>query len=123
MPDVTSGLVVRGLSSDGAFAKEEVDADRRLLHASVSAQAGNRDVSDVAKYMPRGNYKKGFAVTTAEKIIRNGGRVIVDKQVGNPNHCVIFGLSVKDANNLFSEARPWTELPVRRPAPEAHALP
>lgn len=29
----------------------------------------------------------------------------------NENHCQIFGLSLKDANNLFSNVQAWNTIP------------
>jgi hypothetical protein len=52
--------------------------------------------------MPASMHAYGFRTASAEKIIKKGGRVMKAEINGNPNHCQIFGLSLKEANNLFS---------------------
>jgi hypothetical protein len=108
--DLTSGVVVRGLSTAGAFSKDEVDRDDRLVDASVNAVEGNRKPKVAAAGMTQANFRGGFATATVENIIAKGGRVRTDPQAGNANHCQIFGLPLKDANNLFSHHQPWNQL-------------
>jgi len=43
-----------------------------------------------------------FHAAAVIKIIQKGGRVMPSPLRGNPNHCNLFGLYVKDFNNLFS---------------------
>lgn len=108
--DLTSGVVVRGLSTQGAFSKDEVDRDDRLVDASVNAVQGNSKADVAARGMTQGNFGGGFATTTVERIVAKGGRVRPDPQWGNANHCQIFGLPLSDANNLFSHHQPWSQL-------------
>ena len=108
--DLTKGIVVRGLSNAGAFTKADVDRDDRLLDASVNASEANNNRRDAAAGMTQGNFAGGFATSTVEKIIQKGGRVRQDPQQGNAHHCQIFGLSLKDANTLFSNHLPWASL-------------
>ena len=110
MSDLTSGIVVRGLSMAGAFTKDEVDRDDRLVDASVNAKEGNRDRVAAAVGLTQANFAGGFATATVENIRAKGGRVRQDPQAGNANHCQIFGLPLKDANNLFSNHLPWAAL-------------
>lgn len=105
--DIKDGVVVRGLSKAGAFTKEEVDSDDRLTEASVNCVEGSNNVSDALVGMNKNNFKKGYAYTTAKKIQQKGGRVMRAPVQGNQNHCQIFGLKLKDANNLFSNVMEW----------------
>jgi hypothetical protein len=43
-----------------------------------------------------------FHAVEVPKIIQKQGRVMPSPLRGNPNHCNLFGLLVKDFNNLFS---------------------
>ncbi|MCA9604364.1 MAG: hypothetical protein KC619_02145 [Myxococcales bacterium] len=97
---------MRAISSRGAFVEEELDQHFRLTDASVNAVQNNSNVDTAMAGMNQGNYKQ-YAVTTAEKIIQKGGRVMKAPVSGNANHCQIFGLSLKDANNLFSNKIDW----------------
>ncbi|MGV1009394.1 MAG: hypothetical protein ACOYBY_12395 [Dermatophilaceae bacterium] len=108
--DLTSGAVVRGLSTKAAFSKDEVDRDERLVDASVNAVQGNRKADVAAQGMTQANFSGGFASTTVERIVAKGGRVRPDPQQGNANHCQVFGLPLRDANNLFSHHQPWSQL-------------
>jgi hypothetical protein len=108
---LTSGIVIRGIRGNGVlFNKEEVDGDDRLMNASVNAVEDSRDRASIATGMGQGNFANGFASSTVEKIKEKGGQVLKSPIKGNENHCVIFGLSLKDANNLFSNREPWTAL-------------
>jgi hypothetical protein len=86
--------------------EEELDQHGRLQDASVNSKQGSTDLADIMRGMDKGNYRK-YAYTTAEKIIQKGGRVMKAKVPGNDNHCQIFGLTLKDANNLFSNHIDW----------------
>ncbi len=108
--DIRSGVVVRGISQAGAFSKEEVDQDERLTEASVNAEEGVADPRRAAVGMSQQNFKRGFAAAKAGDIMARGGRVMLAPMPGNRNHCQIFGLPLKDANNLFSNVREWKEL-------------
>lgn len=111
MSDLTTGVVVRGLTATtGAFDKDPVDGDDRLQDASVNAAEGVDNRQQAAAGMTQANFAGGFASSTVEKIRAKGGRVRTDPQRGNGNHCQIFGLSRKDANNLFSNHEPWANL-------------
>lgn len=109
MGDLSKGLVVRGISNSGTFTKEDLDAEDRLEEASVNAVQGSKanDLDKVIKGMNQGNFKKGYAVSTVEKVIAKGGRVMKNETATNKNHCLIFGLKIKDANNLFSNVQDW----------------
>jgi hypothetical protein len=43
-----------------------------------------------------------FHAAEVTKINQKQGRVMPSSMPGNPNHCNLFGLTVKDFNNLFS---------------------
>ena len=43
-----------------------------------------------------------FHAAEVKKINQKQGRVMPSSVPGNPNHCNLFGLTVKDFNNLFS---------------------
>ena len=113
MPDLNDGIVIRGLSKAGAFAKEETDENSRLTEASVNSREGSteKDLRAVSQGMTRDNFKVGFAYTTVAKIKKAGGRVMTAKVNGNANHCQIFGLKLTEANNLFSGVHSWDEIP------------
>lgn len=109
MTDINKGIVIRGISDAGAFVKEELDFDGRLTNASVNSVEGSteKNIEDVMKGMNKDNFKKGYAFTTVKKIKQNQGRVMCAPDSDNKNHCQIFGLPLKDANNLFSNVIPW----------------
>ena len=109
MTDINKGIVIRGISSAGAFTKDETDRDGRLIDASVNSMEGSTitNLQAVLDGMNQSNFRRGYAYTTADKIREKGGRVICDPMPGNDNHCQIFGLPLKDANNLFSKVIPW----------------
>lgn len=113
MVDINKGIVVRGLSKAGAFAKEELDAHGRLDDASVNSKEGTKDASDLKSVvvgMNKLNFKNGFSYTTAEKIKQKGGRVMKSQVSGNVNHCRLCNLTLSDANNLFSNQHDWSEI-------------
>ncbi len=105
--DIKNGIVVRGLSKSGAFTKEDLDEHGRLTEASVSAIEGSEDFGKITKHMDTNHFKGGYAYTTAKKIQQKGGRVMLDPVKGNPHHCQIFGLPLKEANDLFSNSKTW----------------
>jgi hypothetical protein len=113
MPDINSGIVVRGLQKGKkTFEREEIDAEDRLQDASVNSKEGTTedDLKAVVRGMDQSRYGKGFAFTTAAKIQQKGGRVQKAERSDNANHCQIFGLPLKDANNLFSAVMDWADL-------------
>lgn len=104
MTDIKKGTVVRGLKNANLkpFSSEEVDQNGRLLEASVNCIEGINDINQIMQGMPVNMRTYGIRTAKVEKIIQKGGRVIIDSLKDNPNHCIIFGLSLTDANNLFS---------------------
>ena len=104
MTDIKKGTVVRGLKNADLkpFGKEDLDGDDRLTDASVNCIEGETDTNLIMAGMPASMHAYGFRTASAEKIIQKGGRVMKAEIKGNPNHCQIFGLSLKDATNLFS---------------------
>ncbi|MBS4063903.1 hypothetical protein PDL71_04635 [Lacibacter sp. MH-610] len=104
MPDIKKGTVVRGLKNANLkpFSSEEVDQHGRLTDASVNCIEGVDDVNQIMAGMQPGLHAFGIRTAKVEKIIQKGGRVMKAPVPGNPNHCLIFGLSLTDANNLFS---------------------
>lgn len=104
MSDIKSGTVIRGLksASQKPFSSEEVDEHGRLTEASVNSIEGSKDPAAIIIGMAPSMHAFGTRTTTVQKIIQKGGRVMKVPVPGNPNHCQIFGLNLKDANNLFS---------------------
>lgn len=104
MTDIKKGTVVRGLKNKDLkpFSKEDLDQNDRLMEASVNCIEGVDNISQIMAGMPNSMFQYGIRSATVEKIIQKGGRVMKAPVPGNPNHCQIFGLSLKDANNLFS---------------------
>lgn len=104
MTDIKKGIVIRGLKNANLkpFSSEEVDQDGRLLDASVNSIEGSNNIPAIMAGMPPSMFAFGTRTTTVEKIIQKGGRVMKAPVPGNPNHCLIFGLTLKEANNLFS---------------------
>lgn len=104
MPDIKKGTVVRGLKNANhrPFDKEDLDGDDRLMDASVNCIEGSDDIALIMVGMPASMHAYGTRTARVEDIIKKGGRVMKAELKDNPNHCQIFGLSLKDANNLFS---------------------
>lgn len=104
MTDIKKGTVVRGLKNKDLkpFSKEDLDQDDRLMDASVNCIEGVNNISEITTGMPVSMFQYGIRSATVEKITQKGGRVMKAPVPGNPNHCQIFGLSLTDANNLFS---------------------
>jgi len=106
MKKITKGVIVRKIKNSGAFNGEDVDIHGLLEDASVDARQGVMDYRVIAGEMDRGNYKQ-FAFCDVKKIIQKGGQVFVKPVPGNRNHCVITGLTIRVANNLFSNHINW----------------
>lgn len=104
MGDIQKGTVIRGLKNVDLkpFSKEEVDEHGRLLDASVNSIEGSNNIAAIMVGMAPAMHAHGTRTSTAEKIIQKGGRVLTAPIPSNPNHCLISGLTLKDANNLFS---------------------
>ncbi|MCV9927330.1 hypothetical protein OIU83_06690 [Flavobacterium sp. LS1R49] len=104
MADIKKGTVIRGLKNANLkpFSSEEVDQHGRLLDASVNSIEGSNNIAAIMVGMAPAMHAYGTRTSTAEKIIQKGGRVLKAPIPGNPNHCLISGLELKDANNLFS---------------------
>lgn len=116
MGDLKTGLVIRGrkYEEDGTtvrkpFSKEDLNGTNQLQEASVNSKEGSKvsDFDTVKKGMRQSTFKAGYSTSTVQKIIQKGGRVMVVKLPGNKYHCQIFGLSLSDANNLFSNRKDW----------------
>lgn len=101
MSNITDGLVLRLIKAVGAFDGEEVNMQGLLLDASVNAKSGNHNEITLTDSVDKGNYTE-YAVCEAAKITRKGGVIRIVPVPGNPDHCQIHDLSIKDANNLFS---------------------
>ena len=104
MVDLTSGTVVRGIRREGRkpFDAEVLDQDDRLQEASVNGIEGSDNIDAIRVGMQDDMFPGGYRTASVKKIIQKGGRVMKDPIDCNPNHCQIFGLKIKDANNLFS---------------------
>ncbi|GGF07396.1 hypothetical protein [Flavobacterium limi] len=104
MGDLTKGTIVRGLKNANLkpFSSEEVDQHGRLLDASVNGIEGSDNIAEIIQGMPLAMRAFGTRTSIATKIIQKGGRVLKAPIPGNPNHCLLSGLLLKDANNLFS---------------------
>lgn len=98
---ITKGIVVRNIGGWGAFDGEEVDSNGRLTDASVNAKENCYDTSVVMANLERGNYNQ-YATCKAEDILKKGGRILVAPVGENTEHCLLRGITIKDANNLFS---------------------
>lgn len=105
--DIAKGvLIVRG-DAHGASANEkdnyknETVNDGRLEDVSVlCASKGNQTAAAlVATDTTRtwGGYMSGNTTT----VINSGGRVVKDAQPGNPNHCVINGLTLGQIRGIW----------------------
>lgn len=105
--DIAKGvLIVRG-DAHGASANEkdnyknETVSDDRLEDVSVlCASKHNHTAADVvATDTTRtwGGYMSGNTTT----VINLGGRVVKDEQPGNPNHCVINGLTLGQIKGIW----------------------
>lgn len=101
MSNITDGLVLRLIKTSGAFDGEEVNMQGLLLDASVNAIVSNHNETTLVNSVVQGNYNK-YAVCEANKITRKGGIIRKIPVPGNPDHCQIHNLTIKDANNLFS---------------------
>ena len=108
--EIRSGLVVRGVSKQGVFTKEEVDLENRLQEASVNCVDGNELFPVAIKGMKTQNYKRGYATASVTDIRKNGGKVLQRQMEDNKHHCEIFGLPLKIANNLFSNVQDWPSI-------------
>jgi hypothetical protein len=104
MTDIKKGTVVRGLKNANLrpFDTEVLDEHGRLMEASVNCKEGVNNVAQIMLGMEPAMHQFGIRIAKVEKIIQKGGRVMIAPVPGNPNHCQIFGLSLKDANDLFS---------------------
>jgi len=105
MSDIKKGTIVRGLKNASLkpFNKEDLDGNNRLMDASVNAIEGSDNIPNIMVGMSPNMHAFGFRTASVEKIIQKGGRVMKAPIKGvNENHCQIFGLDLKDANNLFS---------------------
>jgi len=105
MPDITIGEVVRGLKNENMrpFDSEHLDIHGRLLDASVNCIQGSFDSNQIRIGMPASISKYGFRSSKMKKIIQKGGRVLAAPIKDNPNHCLLSGLKISDANQLFSK--------------------
>jgi hypothetical protein len=106
MPNLTKGVVVRGVRPNGKlFESEELDVSDNLTEASVNSFEGatEDDLKRLSDKLEDGNtpYTQ-VAYTTVEKIVQKGGRVQKAERKSNTYHCQIFGVPRKDAQNLFS---------------------
>ncbi|MDX2359237.1 MAG: hypothetical protein QNK23_00430 [Crocinitomicaceae bacterium] len=106
MSNITKGIVVRNVSSKGAFYGEEVDQAGCILDASVDAIQGDKNFDHVTRTMFRGKYTQ-YATCDATKIIKAGGTIRKVALSSDANHCQIHGLTISKANNLFSNHQDW----------------
>src|SRR5690606_26886427 len=96
-------MLVRGgaANTDANYAKEDQDINGRLQGVSVlCASAGNQTAAAlVATDTTRvwGPYMTGNSTT----VINYGGHVVKDPLPGNPNHCLINGLSLGQIKGMW----------------------
>lgn len=96
MADKTDGWVARGA---GALRSDELTDDGRTNNVSVTW--GTNEVAARANLAATG-LAGPFHAVEVKKIKQKQGRVMESPLPGNGNHCNLFGLYVKDFNNLFS---------------------
>jgi rhizosphere induced protein len=95
---VLTGFCIRGGDHHHvSFKKEEVDRDNRLTDASVNCNLSRHDaiIGLPARF-------DCYAEATVFQVIQKGGRIIEAPLPENQDHCLLSGITLKDANNLFS---------------------
>ncbi|WP_415754075.1 hypothetical protein [Pseudomonas leptonychotis] len=96
-------LVVRGgaANTNANYDKEDQDSNGRLQQVSVlCASSGNQTAAAlVATDTTRvwGGYMSGNTTT----VINFGGHVVKDWKEGNPNHCLINGLTLGQIKGMW----------------------
>ena len=106
--DVAKGmLIVRGdahafgPNKDGNYKNEERDINDRLVQVSaLCANSGSQNATAlIATDTTRvwGGYMSGNTTT----VIKFGGHVVKDWQEGNPNHCLINGLTLSHIKGMW----------------------
>ncbi|TIH10414.1 hypothetical protein [Pseudomonas leptonychotis] len=99
----TGVLIVRGGAANTSvnYDKEDQDSNGRLQGVSVlCASKGSQTAAAlVATDTTRvwGAYMSGTTTT----VVNKGGHVIKDRQPGNPNHCLINGLTLGQIKGLW----------------------
>ena len=111
---VTTGPVIRGVSSDKAttcdFSNEALNGDR-LAGASVqcvpdnptdSARQRESKRAKAISRLPEGF--KSYCETTAKKLAQAGATLITAPLKGNPDHCDLSAIKPDKAQQIFGNA-------------------
>jgi hypothetical protein len=103
-------IVIRGgtMSKDNFINGGTLDINNRLDDVSVQCSGTtpvkNVNAATIALWI--GPIPVGpVGATTVKKIRQKGGNVILSPNVGGggPNHCTLFGLTPKDAAEIFTQ--------------------
>jgi hypothetical protein len=94
-------LLVRGgaANTDANYNKEYTASNDTLQQVSVLCGATNNAPGLIATDGTRvwGAYMESNVTT----VINKGGKVVLDAQENNPNHCLISGLILKDIKGIW----------------------
>jgi hypothetical protein len=99
-------LVVRsGLATDKAnYEKEDSDLNGKLERVSVlcaNAHDEEDDIQDLIKTDKTRVWGANRGVSSTTTIINLGGSVIIDALKGNPNHCLVNGLTLSQIKGVW----------------------
>lgn len=105
-----NAIVIRGgkISQDNFINGGTLDINNRLGDVSVqcSGTTAVKNVNLATIALWRGPIPAGpVGATTVKKIRQKGGNVILSPGVGGggPNHCTLFGITPKDAAEIFTQ--------------------
>jgi hypothetical protein len=98
--DLTTGIIIRGIGPTKTCSAATVvptgdQIDGRAHNLSVNCTAVTGDINNYATYTAGLPFTK-FCVARILKIVQKSGTVKTDPIVGNPYHCLLNNIKVKD---------------------------
>lgn len=98
--DLKTGIVIRGIGATKTCSADTVvpigdQIDGRAHNLSVNCTAVTGDIDRFGAYIQGLPYAK-FCVARILKVVQKSGSVKTDPIVGNPYHCLVNNIKVKD---------------------------
>ena len=98
--ELDTGIVIRGIGAHKTCSAATVvptgdQIDGRVHNLSVNCTAATSDINKYAAYTAGLPYTK-FCVARIFKIVQKSGSVKTDPITGNPYHCLVNNIKVKD---------------------------
>ena len=98
--DLDTGIVIRGIGATKTCSAQNVvptgdQIDGRVHNLSVNCTAVTGDINRYATYTAGLPHTK-FCVARILKVVQKSGSVKTDPIVGNPYHCLVNNIRVKD---------------------------